>query len=93
MAKFFNTPKPRQFDYRPRYYDPEKEARDKRREEILGKRAPDGEYVPGEMLRNRQMKRMIAADEGRHTKRKKGSTLMLIILLVLLGLAVVWMFS
>ena len=47
MARFFYTPKPRQFDYRPRYYDPEKEAREKRREELLGARpATEGEYVP-----------------------------------------------
>lgn len=93
MAKFFHTPKARQFDYRPRYYDPAKEARGKRREELFGTRVSDGEYVPGEMLRNRQMKRMIAADDRQRTKRKKGSTLMLIVFLAALALAAAWILS
>lgn len=93
MARFFYTPKARQFDYRPRYYDPEKEARDNRREELLGKKVAEGEYVPGEILRSRQMKRMIASDEGRHAKRKKGSTIILIVFLGLLALAAAWLLN
>ena len=71
MARFFYTPKPRQFDYRPRYYDPEKEAREKRREELLGARpATEGEYVPGDMLRRRRMQRMMESEAGRRRGRK-----------------------
>ena len=40
------------FKYRPRYYDPEKEAREQRRAELRGERAEDagGEYRPGQYL-------------------------------------------
>jgi hypothetical protein len=31
---FFKTPKPRKFNYMPRYYDPEKEEMDKRKKEL-----------------------------------------------------------
>lgn len=31
---FFRRPKPKQFSYRPLYYDPEKEAREKRKKEL-----------------------------------------------------------
>ncbi len=38
MALFFNQRKPRGFDYKPRYYDPEKEAREERKKIVLGER-------------------------------------------------------
>ena len=38
---------PNKFNYTPRYYDPEKEAREQRRAELRGERAGDGEYEPG----------------------------------------------
>ena len=41
------------FNYIPRYYDPEKEAREQRRAELRGERAEDagGEYRPGQYIR------------------------------------------
>ena len=95
MARFFYTPKPRQFDYRPRYYDPEKEAREKRREELLGARpATEGEYVPGDMLRRRpasdSIMRCILRRRGR---RRTGSVLFLLVILAALVVAVVWVIS
>ncbi len=33
MSRFFKTPKPQQFEYVPRFYDPEKEALEKRIEQ------------------------------------------------------------
>lgn len=92
MARFFYTPKPRQFSYKPRFYDPEKEARDKRREELLGVRPAEGEeYVPGELLRRRRMQRMMDdADAARH-KKKKGSGLLLVAFIVLLIVAFMWL--
>ena len=40
------------FNYIPRYYDPEKEAREQRRAELRGERAEDagGEYRPGQYI-------------------------------------------
>ena len=41
------------FNYIPRYYDPEKEAREQRRAELRGERAEDGdgEYRPAQYIR------------------------------------------
>ena len=33
---FFRTPKPKQFNYKPRYYDEEKERQEQRRKELMG---------------------------------------------------------
>ena len=95
MAKFFYTPKPRQFDYKPRYYDPEKEAREQRRRELLGERdiTTDDDYVPGDLLRHRKMQRMIAADNSSAKRKKSSSFILLIAVLVLLVLAVAWVFN
>lgn len=94
MAKFFYTPKPRQFDYRPRYFDPEKEAREKRREELLGARPSGGEdYVPGDILRRRRMQRMMESDNSVRRRKKRAGMLFLIVLLFVLGVAVMWVVS
>ena len=44
------------FNYIPRYYDPEKEAREQRRAELRGERAGDGdrEYRPGQYIRTQR---------------------------------------
>ncbi len=49
MGLFFKTPKHLVFDYKPRYYDPRKEALDKKIEEAEKRNA--GEYVPGDNIR------------------------------------------
>lgn len=67
MLKFtaFKTKKPRQFEYKPRYYDPEKEARDKRKAELLGPDAEgilEGEYKPGQYIKANMMRSKAMAD-------------------------------
>ena len=44
------------FNYIPRYYDPEKEAREQRRAELRGERVEDGdrEYRPGQYIRTQR---------------------------------------
>lgn len=92
MARFFYTPKPRQFSYKPRFYDPEKEAREKRREELLGVRPAEGEkYVPGELLRRRRMQRMMEDATAARRKKQKGSGLLLVAFIVLLIVAFLWL--
>lgn len=92
MARFFYTPKPRQFSYKPRFYDPEKEAREKRREELLGVRPAEGEeYVPGELLRRRRMQRMMEDATAARRKKQKGSGLLLVAFIVLLIAAFLWL--
>lgn len=47
--------KPRQFNYIPRYYDPQKEERDRRRRELHGTSAMDDEpYAPGKYIRTQR---------------------------------------
>ena len=92
MARFFYTPKPRQFSYKPRFYDPEKEAREKRREELLGVLPAEGEeYVPGELLRRRRMQRMMEDATAARRKKQKGSGLLLVAFIVLLIVAFLWL--
>lgn len=62
MLKFtaFTTRKPRQFEYRPRFYDPDKEAREERRRELFGADAAEdikGEYKPGQYIKRQQLNR------------------------------------
>ncbi len=93
MARFFYTPKPRKFDYKPRYYDPEAEARAERLKELRGERPSDstGEYVPGELLRSRYAAGRRAAQEMRaRNRRRSGRTMLLVVLLGLLAAAVMW---
>lgn len=70
---FFTPYKKRanQFNYIPRYYNPEKEARDQRRAELRGERAEDAdrEYQPGQYIRTqrdaRAVRRRSSDDQGR----------------------------
>ena len=55
---------PRQFNYVPRYYDPVKEERDRRRRELHGtSSADDGEYVPGKYIRTQREARDASSGE------------------------------
>jgi hypothetical protein len=59
------------FNYTPRYYDPEKEAREQRRAELRGERIDDdGEYTPGKYIRAKRE----ARDLRREKEAKKGNT-------------------
>ena len=56
------------FNYIPRYYDPEKEAREQRRAELRGERAEDGdrEYRPGQYIRTQRDARAARAENQRY---------------------------
>lgn len=59
-----------QFSYKPRFYDPDKEAREQRRAELRGERSDDtSEYTPGKYIR--------AKREAREANRAKQSKTML----------------
>ncbi|MDE6483006.1 MAG: hypothetical protein K2L01_04525 [Rikenellaceae bacterium] len=76
--------KPRQFNYIPRYWDPEKEERENRLDSEKGEQKP---YVPGSHIRDSRLNRLC----GRGEKKKKGSSplmtraLIALLLLALLG--------
>lgn len=60
------------FNYKPRYYDPEREERERRRAELHGERSDDdGEYTPGKYIRTRQ-----AAREARRAEKGEGTSRM-----------------
>lgn len=57
------------FNYTPRYYDPAKEERERRRAELRGERLDDsGEYTPGKYIRNQR-----EAREMRRSEQKQQS--------------------
>lgn len=61
------------FKYTPRYYDPAKEAREERREEMFGRRSDDGGeggYQPGQYIRRQR-----EARSARNKSNNKNSTM------------------
>lgn len=84
--------KPRQFNYTPRYYDPEKEAREQRRRELHGTSLENDaeEYVPGNYLRTQRDARNVARAERQHAQTNK--LLRAAVLLALIGLGMVMLY-
>lgn len=89
--KFFHAPKPRQFDYIPRYYSPEKEEREERKKTVLGENYKDAyenegekkEYEPGQFVNQVRIRRGIIADRER-VEKKRMRTLRALVFLILL---------
>lgn len=80
--------KPRQFSYRPRYYDAELEARNQRRIELghapIEKDA-EGERKPGDLLRARSELRQQRAQQEMASRRKSNMTRFLFVVLLIVG--------
>ena len=75
------------FNYTPRYYDPEKEAREQRRAELRGERLEDsGEYTPGKYIRAkreaRDLKREQEAKKAGSDKKMKMWTMVVALMLL-----------
>ncbi len=88
--------KARQFDYRPRYYDPEQERREQRRRELLGADYQDrykteeerkADYVPGRYIRDN-----IKTRRGIGTSSRNNSSfgIRIVLIIVLICLAAWW---
>lgn len=76
------------FNYIPRYFDPEKEAREQRRAELTGRRLDDGEeYVPGKYIRTQREARAARKEQERDQGRSKvlRMVMLLVAILFLLG--------
>ena len=88
--------KPREFNYKPRFYDPEKEAREERRRELLGDAAYTEEELkdmkPGMYIReNMRMRRGYAS---KHTKERRERVMRRgMILLVILVVLLIWILN
>lgn len=94
MALFYRA-KPRQFNYRPIYHDPEKERLEKRREELLGKRVEDGEYEPGSIIRSGGMRakgKFVNDPEYRSNIQRGQKTRLVVILALLLAVVAIIFF-
>lgn len=79
--------KPRQFNYNPRYYDAEKEARNQRRIELghapLEDSSEKSERKPGDLLRARAQRRQQQAEQDLAArKRSSGLRIILVVLLI-----------
>jgi len=81
---FFKTPKPKQFDFKPRYYNEEEERKEKRRKEMEQSGTGDTSFMKGEM--NRRWRR---ADKKNHD-RARGINLLVYIAII--GLLVYFVF-
>jgi hypothetical protein len=75
LFSFFKTRKVRQFDYTPRYYDEEAEARAQRKRELAGDAAPDSGGKRIQFRRNYSTRAQESKRSNRHV----------LILVVLLG--------
>jgi len=86
MALFFSQRnKPRKFEYIPRYYDPEDEARQKRSRQLRAEAGkPDNEeYTPGSIIRKQGFQSR--TNRKRRVSSGRPLRLILIILLLLAG--------
>lgn len=70
-----------EFNYIPRYFDPQKEARELRRAELTGRRLDDNEeYVPGKYIRTQREAR--EARRGKEREKGRGNVLKLVAVVV-----------
>ncbi len=85
---FFKVPRPKEFEYKPRYYDEEKERRDQRRRE-LGLAAPqetNGTQPAGSLIRSGAMRTRHDAFGRKMQQSKRRSQIFLVFLIVILSL-------
>jgi hypothetical protein len=87
---FSHTPKPRAFDYRPRYYDPAKEEWEMKKKELLGsdyQAKEEREYRPGQYIGELRIRRGIIANRDKKQRQQKRTLRSLIFLVLLVAFA------
>lgn len=84
---FFSRPKPKQFIYRPRYWDERKEELDRIQKKYAGTDVPEGSDALREQL-SRRWRRKIDKDT-----RKKTSSMMMLVYLVIAALLAWFIFA
>lgn len=84
--------KPRQFNYVPRYYDPVKEERDRRRRELHGTSVEtDNEgYVPGRYIRTQRDARDAAREQSAGDGFRKVRNLALVAVVVVVAILLLY---
>jgi predicted nucleic acid-binding Zn ribbon protein len=81
---FLKTQKPKQFEYKPRYYDPEKEALEQRRKEM---------GLSDQQTRSEQLRARMQYEWGRRRdrqKRQRNNTITLFVFIGLVILMLMW---
>lgn len=80
------------FQYTPRYYDPQKEAREQRRAELSGRRLEDAdkEYVPGQYIRTQREARAARRAQEAHEGQTRMWKMVVGIALVLLFVGILY---
>lgn len=91
---FFKVPKHRVFDYKPRFYDPEKERREQRRRELgLADDDTQGEnYQPGSIIRNSGMKARHDAFSQKMSKSRRQSRIFVLVFVGILCFLLYYLF-
>jgi cation transport ATPase len=86
MLKFslLKTEKPKQFEYKPRYYDPEKEAIEQKRKEM----GLSDQQTHSEQLRARMQHEWNRRKERQ--RRQRNNTIKLLIFIALVVLMLIW---
>lgn len=87
----FSPPKkrPNQFNYIPRYYDPEKERREARRRELRGESSSDDTpYTPGKYIRTVREAR---AERKAQQKQSNGTPRAMIVFGIVIAVIVIYM--
>lgn len=83
---FFYTKAPKQFGYRPRYYNPEKEAREKRKAEM----GLESELSKEEELRMKMSSRWKRNDNAEFEDKFKKTKFLIYTIVILAGIYVVF---
>lgn len=78
--------KPRQYSYKPMYYNPEEEARKEREQRYEPKK--DEKYVPGSYIHSQRVNRIMGLDRPQKSTLDRNKTLIRLIIVILLSLVV-----
>lgn len=84
-VKFFHLPKPREFKYRPRYFDPEREERERQKKEH---KKNNGILYERNSIHGAFKQRLAS-----NRKAKQSSNIRLFILIAIFGLIAWWLLS
>lgn len=92
MASFFHTPKPKSYAPKPRFYDPEKEERDKLISQLKAKhgiKEEDGKKKP--MMAHGDFRKGMVGNKFSMSAQRRKSNTRLLVLVILLGLVIYFM--
>lgn len=93
---FFKVPKNRRFDYKPRFYDPDKERIEEKKRKMGFADTEDeveSDGTPGSALRNGAMRKRHDMYTQKLSQQKKQTILLRILLIVMLTIAAVYILS